>query len=111
MERDDLDEGPEEAEKKHRSQVFQRYQEHLEIDAIRRSIRAAGLDVTDPDDERKLTALFVSVRARVERRERWQKRRAGTVVWVGATVGGAGISLLLPDLLSWLKTHLGSHGP
>lgn len=83
--------------------------EDQEIASLIAALRAADFDLSDPknrDDERKLTKMLTVLRERVEKREKWTKRRAGSLVWLLTAGGGAALSQIAPGIVAWLKAHL-----
>jgi hypothetical protein len=86
-----------------RSPLYRRYQEGRKIEALLECIEFSGIDLLDSHSKQAFTERLARDRRAAERQERWRKSRAGALVWIVTAVGGAAISLSIPDIYGWLR--------
>lgn len=82
------------------------YDDYRKIRALLECIEFSGVDLLDPDDKLAFTERFARAKRAEDRRKRWAGKRAATIAWAAALIGGAIFSSFWPDALSWLRSRL-----
>lgn len=69
------------------------------------AIERAGWDLDDPEDLREYVEMLTRAKNRMATRRRLRESWAVWVARMVAAVGGAFLTIYLPDVIKWLKAH------
>lgn len=74
--------------------------------ALLECIKFSGVDLLDADDQIAFTERLARAKRSDDRRKKWAGKRAATIAWAAALIGGALFSSAWPEAISWLKSRL-----
>lgn len=75
------------------------------LEALLACIKFSGIDLLDADDQIAFTERLAEAKRVSERRIKRTENRPRLILGIMGAIGSAILTLSLPDILSWLKSH------